>query len=420
MYAITSDSNKVPLGSGELIYLNQDVTTNTYKSFEPILNLGTFTSRYSSPDNAYFYQIEYTDADSFREVTHLFYDGVLYELRFEETETRLSLLPVVSGSPFYSVRFYLSDMASNTPANTLRMWFREGGDHTVIFGKMKDVTETISEYDSLYGSIAPLGIVGNAERVIDVSDLKAGSTFDFTISYDYLLQATGTVGDSSPFLMAYFYDENFEYVGDTKHFTYELDGVTDNRIHGTHTATVTVPEGAAYFSLICVLPHINVQECRMMQFMVRNFEISCLTSALVANSESLGVIQNKIDRVQQDIQDVNNRLDQVDQGIQDTNDKLDKIEDSLTPTPEQSDKADQMEDAIGNAAGNLENNSSSLEQLTPNKPQISTDLQLDEPNLLAVSPLVTNIWSISGVTRMVGIVVMIATVAYVFFGKRDG
>lgn len=96
------------------------------------------------------------------------------------------------------------------------------------------------------------------------------------------------------------------------------------------------------------------------------------------------------------------------------------IYDQLTPTPEQSDKSEQLEDAIGDAAGKLENNNSSLEQLTPTKPQISTDLELDEDNLLAVSPLVTNIWSINGVGRMIAIVLMVATVAYVFFGKRDG
>lgn len=100
--------------------------------------------------------------------------------------------------------------------------------------------------------------------------------------------------------------------------------------------------------------------------------------------------------------------------------QLDGIIDGITPTPDQSDKADQMEDAIGDAAGKLENNNSSLEQLTPSRPQINTDLKLDEEKLAAVSPLVTNIWSISGMTSLIGIVVLVATVAYIFFGKRSG
>lgn len=109
-------------------------------------------------------------------------------------------------------------------------------------------------------------------------------------------------------------------------------------------------------------------------------------------------------------------LDKIDSG----NQTMDKIYDALTPTPEQNDKAEQMEQEIGNAAGSLENNNSSLEQLTPTRPDINTDLQLDEDSLLAVSPLVTNIWSISGMGRMIGIVLVVATVAYIFFGKRDG
>lgn len=100
--------------------------------------------------------------------------------------------------------------------------------------------------------------------------------------------------------------------------------------------------------------------------------------------------------------------------------QLDGVIDGITPTPEQSDKADQMEDAIGDAAGKLENNNSSLGDLTPTRPQVDTDLQLDQDCLLAVSPLVTNIWSINGLGRMISIVLVVATVAYVFFGKRDG
>lgn len=96
------------------------------------------------------------------------------------------------------------------------------------------------------------------------------------------------------------------------------------------------------------------------------------------------------------------------------------IYDNLTPTPEQNDKAEEMEDAIGDAADKLENNNSSLGQLTPTRPQINTNLEFDQEQMLAVSPLVTNIWSINGLGRMISIVLVVATVAYIFFGKRDG
>ena len=96
------------------------------------------------------------------------------------------------------------------------------------------------------------------------------------------------------------------------------------------------------------------------------------------------------------------------------------IYDNLTPTPEQSDKAEEMEDAIGDAADKLENNNSNLGQLTPTRPQINTNLEFDQEKMFAVSPLVTNIWSINGLGRMISIVLVVATVAYIFFGKRDG
>lgn len=96
------------------------------------------------------------------------------------------------------------------------------------------------------------------------------------------------------------------------------------------------------------------------------------------------------------------------------------IYDNLTPTPDQNDKAEEMEDAIGDAADKLENNNSSLGQLTPTRPQINTNLEFDQEQMLAVSPLVTNIWSINGLGRMISIVLVVATVAYIFFGKRDG
>ena len=89
-------------------------------------------------------------------------------------------------------------------------------------------------------------------------------------------------------------------------------------------------------------------------------------------------------------------------------------------SPGQSDKAEEMEDAIGDAADELENNNSSLGQLTPSRPQINTNLEFDQEQMLAVSPLITNIWSINGLGRIISIVLVVATVAYIFFGKRDG
>ena len=206
-------------------------------------------------------------------------------------------------------------------------------------------------------------------------------------------------------------------------------------IHGTHTATVTVPEGAAYFSLICVLPHINVQECRMMQFMVRNFEISCLTSALVANSESLGVIQNKIDRVQQDIQNVNNRLDQVEQGIQDTNDKLDdantKLDDIISGGQAGSDldnagdQLDQGKIELDNVMGNLDNASGLLPQMPGNIQDVMGDNMavLDNTTLATLMPWndaeYSEFWNAMFTPTLAA--VSVALLLYFVFGKaRSG
>ena len=91
----------------------------------------------------------------------------------------------------------------------------------------------------------------------------------------------------------------------------------------------------------------------------------------------------------------------------------------LVSSPDQNDKAEQLEDQIGNASNKVEQNNAALEQLTPTRPQINTDLQLDPEKLAAVSPLITNIWSINGLQSQISIVALVATLAYIFFGKRD-
>lgn len=271
------------------------------------------------------------------------------------------------------------------------------------------------EYSKITSSCWPLGMENDNWRIIDISDIRTGANFDLTFNMLAKTYLKGHAEYSDMSFKIYYVDKNFDHVKtDTGYIdTGELMDSEIDHFYFDYTVSFTVPEGAEYFYLSFHTNEFDVSDCSELTFYLDHLTMSCGLSAIEDNSNTMKQVQKKLE-------EYNAKLDELDQSIQDTNIKLDKIEDALTPTPEQSDKADQMEDAIGNAAGSLENNSSSLEQLTPNKPQISTDLQLDEPNLLAVSPLVTNIWSISGLSRMVGIVIMIATVAYVFFGKRDG
>lgn len=354
-YGAGSQSGFRFIGSGGLINFSQDITTNTYQSFKTSVVVGTFTPVASG--SYYAYERAYTYSDDLKNITHMMFDGVLYQVSVtEETDTYIVINDSGDNYSFRGCYFYKDSHALKP--NSFRTVFNDNEEHTIIFGTIVDVTEVVRDYLFLMANIWPLGKVGDAFRVIDVSDLKAGANFDFSFSYDYLLQTTGTSGEAEPRFSANFYDENFELVEKSDGVRFVLDELTDNRMRGTHTGSITVPEGAAYFMLVFQLPNISVMDCRILQLLISDLEISCYTSALDANSKSIEVVQNRIDDMYEDIsnlkdqmQGVQDSVDDLNQGIQDSNEKLDGIQDSMDDA---NDKLDGIQGSMDDANDKLD------------------------------------------------------------------
>lgn len=314
------------LGHGEIVNMSQDITTNTYQVLETMVNLGTFTPSVSG--NFYHYVAGYVYSEDLKNITHMMYDGVLYEVSVtEETDTYIVINDAGDNYSFRGCYFYKETHL--TRPNQLRPVFNDNEEHTILFGTMIDVTEVVREYDAIFGNLYPLGVEGPSYRVIDVSDLKSGASFDFSYTYDFLWQVTGTAGPLSSGFTAYFLDEDFALLSEScsnAHFTPEL---SDNRIHGTHNGTITVPEGAAYLYFDFSFPSVNVADCLIFQFLIKSLKITCSNSAFEANSKSMEVIKNKIDDVNQGITDMNNKLDDIYNGSSDDQNKADDFNNSI-------------------------------------------------------------------------------------------
>lgn len=260
----------------------------------------------------------------------------------------------------------------------------------VQLGYYEEIVITEGDYDGLLIAAYPLGFNQDTQRgnVIKVSDLRSGSNFNVDLTLDTnILLADATPSFEIKYI-TYFYDK---YGNELEHETdvVDVDPFTGSKdLH--YGLTFTVPDGAAYFDISFETGYINVEDVVLLDWRMISMQISVDVSSVESNSQMM-------------------------EGIQD---KLDEISEQLRPTPEQSDKAEQLEQGISGSVDKIENNSNILDSLTPTMPHINTDLNLDGPTLSAVTPLVANIWSIGGMIKAIGIVITVATVAYIFFGKR--
>lgn len=352
---VTPDGTVKVIGHGEIVNMSQDITTNTYQSFQTSVVLGTFTP--VATTSYYKYEMGFPYTDDLKNITHMMYDGVLYEVSVTGDTDYYVLINDAGDNYSFRGCYFFKDTNPTKP-NTLQAWFNDNEEHTILFGTMVDVTEVVREYDTIFGNIYPLGVESSSYRVIDVSDLKSGASFEFSYTYDFLWQVTGTAGPLSSGFTAYFLDEDFELLSESCSNSYFTPELSDNRIHGTHTGSVTVPEGAAYLYFDFSFPRVSVADCRIFQLLISNLEINCATSALDANSKSIEVVQNRIDEMHEDIsnlkdqmQGVQDSVDDLNQGIQDTNDKLDGIQGSMDDA---NDKLDGIQGSMDDANDKLD------------------------------------------------------------------
>lgn len=107
-------------------------------------------------------------------------------------------------------------------------------------------------------------------------------------------------------------------------------------------------------------------------------------------------------------------------GLLELKTRRNKSDEILSGSHEDQIRGEEFQENMGNTAGDVITNNNKLESLTPNRPSLNTNIQLDNQTVNAASPLIAKMWSINGLQSQVGIVFVVAAMAYVFFGKRDG
>lgn len=400
LWGVMADGTSEQFSSASFVEFYNEYGEQVITTWEVIEELGEFEFQNRFSLTMYGYNWTHLDVPS---ITGISVNGVLYPVRLSKTVDTEEVAGYTLDTPDYGE---VAD-ASKTGYRVSFTYLKSTNMYSVGFVSRNAVTDTFdvnlglltsetimaTRYKEMYFDMLLLGeSYAQNRRVVDISDIRSGSgfTLDFAMLFDWSLDGNTVFPDCV--YTVYYLDENFQQVGTESgsldvHELFMANGPNLN-----YQVSFTVPAGAAYFYPEFSFIPLDVTNCASFTWACTSLTMSCALSALEDNSRTLIAVQQQLDR----------------------------IESSLTPTPEQSDKAEQMEDAIGDAAVKVEDNNAKLDQLTPSRPTIETDLQLGETELMAVSPLITNIWSINGMNSYIGIVVCVATVAYIFFGKRDG
>lgn len=442
---------------GETEFVQVGTSTNIYFTQDKDENLTVFTSLYDFEAAASNFNLK-TSINSYTSLTkvgsgsmpfniahctHLLIDDVSYPMIFNQyswqTVDYLGLLSTTgSYKNLLPGQYGVYSENSEDGSNVLYSYMVVAGepfDGFVQVGYYEDVMISQHEYDKLYPLLFPFG----RTNYIDVSNIRSGGSFEVSVTYDYNIILHGS--DTSTDLIQHidFYDKNLRLISTTSSVTTPFD--VANGASSTIDTTVTVPEGACYMDMELTTDPFAVSDVQLLDWRVSDMEMTLDMSDVEANSLMMSGIIDRLDILIKEAKDQNASLDEIIDLLQDVIDNMgssgcDQTEvkdllqqlldqqqqngEQLKPTPEQSDKADDLESDIRDEAANIENNNSMLEALTPSRPVIKTDLTLDPVYLTAASPLIANIWSISGLGSIIGVVLAVATVAYIFFGKRDG
>lgn len=87
--------------------------------------------------------------------------------------------------------------------------------------------------------------------------------------------------------------------------------------------------------------------------------------------------------------------------------------------PGAQDKVDQFDKDMQDKLDSILGGSDKLEGLTPGRPSLDGNLNLDPDAILSAGPLIASIWTIDGLISNVVMLIVIVAVGYVFFGKKE-
>lgn len=277
------------------IQLFQDSYTTTF--FTSFYEISELSLSYNNSYACYFAQGGTTDAlvDVYDQITHVIINGVFYEVTAFASGSSLYLSTFASDNtkPSQSGE-YLVRIIRYT-SSTARVGVYSASEETLSVSLVyHDTVINTDAYEFIYGSTYPLGWYSSNIKVIDVSDLRSGSSFDVTFDYRFSADFEGTVSGGGLQFYAVFFDQDWNAAGTM--FFEELD-FTATASSSRYTTSFVLPEGAEYFYIYVDLDSLNVLECKSYEFVMTDLDLTVAMSSVEYNSKQMDLIEEKLDEI---------------------------------------------------------------------------------------------------------------------------
>lgn len=246
----------------------------------------------------------------------------------------------------------------------------------------------------VYGDTIPWNGVA-----FDVSDILPGSAIDFEFPL-YIRAIWNTfeqvdVSVSCTYGMAY-YDKNGTYLntiyGETKKLDFSMESIVSKEWEEMLVLSGSIPAVASYivpFAKVDTVLSVYVPDMQI-HFGGIGFDLYVDVNTILENSNMMHSINNKLDSI-------------------------------ISGTPEQNESADGFNDVIKDQAGQIQDSLDVMDSVQ--KPdvsgvQTSVDSFVPKTDMLAYTTPLTMFWKNTTLTAMLVLVVTLAMVSFVFFGKK--
>lgn len=280
------------------------------------------------------------------------------------------------------------------------------------YGSRITFSTPMKYFDNLSAEVFPL-----AFDVISLDGVTSDSFFDF----NYTLTVTGK-NTTQPFsfkvkLYALFfspgnaggrYNHNFAKV------IYESSAVS---IPSNSFRTVVIDPSIPYDDFVPSASYSSFSILLTIDFSgVDDESDNSMCTLELSGSSSISMSISSLYHQVQETGKGNELLGSVNDKLEENGQKLDDI---ISGSQEDQEKGEQFEEDMNNKGDDIQSDSDKLDELTPSAPSIDTDLGLDDELLASVASVINLFWAIKGFEHHMFVVVLVATVAYIFFGKRD-
>lgn len=358
------------------------------------------------------------------------------------------LTPVNAVSGYYDPADYIDDVVINGDTKTVYydfagvpwlFWFYDSysGSSTMITGDSASYmlvgATDFNCYAQPFGGQPSMGTISGG--ALDVSDIIPGSSIDFDTEFTVGIKWSGSDTEDVTVtysVVVYYYDANGAYMGisDIVRSSDIFDDLSSAGYQSvTKSLTGTIPVNAHYIipSIVISCDWVDdgvgygltwyMSDCNFTMAVDISMiqEQSNLMQSVNGKLDELG---DKIDDTNDKLDDANDKLDNIGDKIDDTNDKLDDI---ITGTPEQNASADSFKDSVSDRADAMQDaldTMDSVDQPDISDMDVSVDTFVPETSMLAYTGPILAFWNNSTLKGMLVMVVSLALVSFVFFGKK--